>query len=64
MVGAHFVKNLQRIKVKTKSWAYQKLISEDLELKNMENHLNILSEEEGGGFESLETKTNFLRMEE
>jgi hypothetical protein len=64
MVGAHFVKNLQRIKAKTKSWAYQKLLSEDLELKNLENQLKLLSEEEGGGFASLETKTNLLRMEE
>jgi len=30
----------------------------------MENQLKIFSEEEGGGFASLETKTNLLRMEE
>jgi len=40
--GLHFVKNLQRLKDKTKSWAYHKLLSEDLELKDMENQLKLL----------------------
>jgi hypothetical protein len=37
---------------------------EDLELKYLQNQLNILLEEEGGGFVSLETKTNLPGMEE
>jgi hypothetical protein len=57
-VATHFVKNLQTIKGKTKIWAYQKQLSEDLELKNVENQINLLSEEEGGGFSSLQAKTN------
>jgi hypothetical protein len=63
-VATHFVKNLQTIKGETKIWAYQKQLSEDLEIKNMENQINLLSEEEGGGFSPLQAKTNLLRMEE
>jgi hypothetical protein len=63
-VGLHFVKNLQRLKEKTKSWAYQKLLTEDLELKDLELQLKLLSEEEGGGFATSEAKINLLKLEE
>ena len=33
----HFVKNLHKIKEKTKRWAHQKSLKEDMELKEMES---------------------------
>ena len=60
----HFVKNLRIIKEKTKNWAHQKLLKEDLELKELESQLKIISEEEGGGFDSTNAKLNLLKLEE
>jgi hypothetical protein len=61
---SHFVENLKRIKAKTKIWAFQKRQNEDLELKEIESQLQRISEEEGGGYATLEAKISLLRMEE
>jgi hypothetical protein len=58
------LKTSKESKLKQRVGLTRNYFSEDLELKNLENQLKILLEEEGGGFSSLETKTNLLRMEE
>jgi hypothetical protein len=64
VAGLHFVKNLPIIKEKTKTWAHQKLLKEDLELKDLESQLNLISEEQGGGFDTTHAKLNLLKLEE
>jgi hypothetical protein len=44
-VSLHFVKNLHIIKEKTKTWAHQKLLNDDLELKELESKLNLISKD-------------------
>jgi hypothetical protein len=62
--GLHFVKNLHIIKEKTKTWAHQKLLKEDLELKELESKLNLISEDQGGGFDTTNAKLSLLKLEE
>jgi len=64
LVAFHFVDNLKRIKEKVKIWAFEKRQREDQELKNIETTLQSISEEEGGGYLTVESKDALLRLEE
>jgi hypothetical protein len=64
MAGLHFVKTLHIIKEKTKTWAHQKLLKEDMELKELESKLNLISEEHSGGFDTTNSKLSLLKLEE
>jgi hypothetical protein len=63
-IGLHFVKNLHIIKEKTKTLAHQKILKEDLELKELESKLNLISEDQGGGFDTTNAKLSLLKLEE
>ena len=52
------------MKEKTKTWAHQKLLKEDMELKELESKLNLILEEQGGGLDTINAKLSLLKLEE